>query len=83
MTSRRSKGSVAKWWGAPIVTVVAVSLATTSLAVAQPAEPDRNTDRELPPTVLDLKLDAPVAADGLTAGVARPVPRRPPPARPG
>jgi minor extracellular serine protease Vpr len=69
MTSRRSKGSVAKWWGAPIVTVVAVSLATTSLAVAQPAEPDRNTDRELPPTVLDLKLDDPIVADGLTAGV--------------
>jgi minor extracellular serine protease Vpr len=69
MTIRRSKHPTVKRWGVPIVTVVAVSLATTSLAAAEPTEPDRAANRDLPSTVLDLKLDAPIVADGVTAEV--------------
>jgi minor extracellular serine protease Vpr len=69
MMNRRYTGPAMKRWGVPILTVVAVSMATTSPAVAQPVEPDRNMNRELPPAVLDLKLDDPIVVDGPTAGV--------------
>jgi minor extracellular serine protease Vpr len=44
----------------------AVALTMSSLAGAQEA-PDRAAGRALPSSVLDLKLDAPVTADGVTA----------------
>jgi minor extracellular serine protease Vpr len=55
--------------GVAVVAVVAVSLATTSLAAAQSPEPDRGAGRDVPPAVLDLKLDDPIVADGVTAEV--------------
>ena len=55
--------------GVAVVAVVAVSLATTSLAAAQSPEPDRGAGRDVPSAVLDLKLDDPIVADGVTAEV--------------